>query len=81
MVTCSQYDFIEIACMFKLPVEITLKNGETHQGSAFDTGYDMERQECLFLDVAGERTSFPTEQLIAMRALTENPHFSEITFS
>lgn len=48
MVTCSQYDFIEIACMFKLPVEITLKNGEKHQGSAFDTGYDMERQECLF---------------------------------
>ncbi|MEF1308131.1 Rho-binding antiterminator, partial [Vibrio owensii] len=27
MVTCSQYDFIEIACMFNLPVEITLKNG------------------------------------------------------
>ncbi|MDF4805579.1 Rho-binding antiterminator, partial [Vibrio parahaemolyticus] len=23
MVTCSQYDFIEIACMFKLPIEIT----------------------------------------------------------
>lgn len=32
MVTCNQYDFIEIACMFQLPVEITLKNGESHQG-------------------------------------------------
>ncbi|MEF1212090.1 Rho-binding antiterminator, partial [Vibrio alginolyticus] len=56
MVTCSQYDFIEIACMFKLPIEITLKNGETHQGNAFDTGYDMQRQECLFLDMDGEHT-------------------------
>ncbi|MGR5232836.1 Rho-binding antiterminator [Vibrio rotiferianus] len=80
MVTCSQYDVIEIACMFKLPVEITLKNGETHQGNAFDTGYDMERQECLFLEIEGERTSFPTEQLIAMRALKDNLHFSEVTF-
>ncbi|WP_104025745.1 Rho-binding antiterminator [Vibrio hyugaensis] len=80
MVTCSQYDFIEIACMFKLSVEITLKNGEKHQGKAFNTGYDMERQECLFLERNGERTPFPTEQLIAMKALKDNPHFSEVTF-
>ncbi|HHX8267282.1 TPA: Rho-binding antiterminator [Vibrio diabolicus] len=80
MVTCSQYDFIEIACMFKLPIEITLKNGETHQGNAFDTGYDMQRRECLFLDMDGEHTAFPTEQLVAMRALKANPHFDEVTF-
>ncbi|HHX8494114.1 Rho-binding antiterminator [Vibrio diabolicus] len=80
MVTCSQYDFIEIACMFKLPIEITLKNGETHQGNAFDTGYDMQPQECLFLDMDGEHIAFPTEQLVAMRALKANPHFDEVTF-
>lgn len=80
MVTCNQYDFIEIACMFKLPVEITLKNGETYQGSAFDTGFDLQRQECLFLDINGEHIAFPTENLVAMRALKANPHFSEVTF-
>ncbi|MGP8308814.1 Rho-binding antiterminator [Vibrio sp. YIC-376] len=80
MVTCNQYDFIEIACMFQLPVEITLKNGEIHQGRAFDTGFDMQRQECLFLDVDGEHIAFPTENLLAMRALKANPHFTEVTF-
>ncbi|MBR9789568.1 MAG: transcriptional regulator [Vibrionaceae bacterium] len=80
MVTCNQYDFIEIACMFELPVEITLKNGESHQGRAFDTGFDMQRQECLFLDVDGEHIAFPTEQLLTMRALKANPHFTEVTF-
>lgn len=81
MVTCSQYDFIEIACMFNLPIEIELKNGETHQGCAFDTGYDMQRQECLFLEIEGEHIPFPTEQLVAMKALKDNPHFSDVTFS
>lgn len=80
MVTCNQYDFIEIACMFQLPVEITLKNGETHQGRAFDTGFDMQRQECLFLDINGEHIAFPTENLLAMRALKANSHFTEVTF-
>ncbi|BDR15478.1 Rho-binding antiterminator [Vibrio sp. STUT-A11] len=80
MVTCNQYDFIEIACMFQLPVEITLKNGESHQGRAFDTGFDMLRQECLFLDVDGEHIAFPTELLLTMRALKANPHFTEVTF-
>ncbi|HCG9756026.1 TPA: transcriptional regulator, partial [Vibrio parahaemolyticus] len=47
---------------------------------AFDTGYDMQRQECLFLDMDGEHTAFPTEQLVAMRALKANPHFDEVTF-
>ncbi|CAE6933992.1 COG4568 Transcriptional antiterminator [Vibrio sp. B1REV9] len=80
MVTCNQYDFIELACMFNILIEITLKNGEQHQGKALDTGYDMERQECLFLDVEGEHIAFPTEQLISMKALQENPHFSDVTF-
>ncbi|MGR5236311.1 Rho-binding antiterminator [Vibrio alfacsensis] len=80
MVTCSQYDFIEIACMYDLPVEIEPKNGEKHQGNAFDTGYDMQRQECLFLDIGGEHIPFLTEQLAAMRALEDNPHFSHVIF-
>lgn len=80
MVTCNQYDYIEIACMFKIPIEITLKNGETHQGRAFDTGFDLQRQECLFLDIDGEHIAFPTDHLLAMRALKINPHFTEVTF-
>lgn len=34
----------------------------------------------LILDIEGERISFPTEQLVAMKALKDNPHFSEVTF-
>ncbi|MDF2155849.1 Rho-binding antiterminator [Vibrio sp. CAU 1672] len=80
MITCRQYDYIEIACMYNLPVEITLKNGMKHQGTAFDTGYDMQRQECLFIDVEGEHIALPTEQLLSMTALSNNPHFNQVKF-
>ncbi|WP_246747355.1 Rho-binding antiterminator, partial [Vibrio cholerae] len=28
MVSCSQYDYIELACLFHLPVKLTMKSGE-----------------------------------------------------
>ena len=37
MISCNQYDYIEIACMHNLSIELILKNGDGVCGVATDT--------------------------------------------
>lgn len=49
MISCSQYDYIEIACLYRLPVALTLQDGSVIQGTAKDTGRNAARQSALLL--------------------------------
>ena len=50
MLTCQQYDYIEIACMYRYPTRLHLKNGETVEGTAIDTCRNEQQQECIELE-------------------------------
>lgn len=80
MISCSQYDYVEIACLYKLPLKLALTDGSVVEGTAFDTGYDEHRQEVIILNNADVLTQIPTNTLASMTALTANPHFSHIDF-
>jgi Rho-binding antiterminator len=47
MISCHQYDYIEIACMYHYPVALTLKSGSIIKGIAIDTVRNEARQECI----------------------------------
>lgn len=49
MISCQQYDYIEIACLFHLPIELTLHNGKKVSGVAQTTSYNQNKEECLQL--------------------------------
>ncbi|TBR42478.1 transcriptional regulator [Marinomonas agarivorans] len=49
MISCQQYDYIEIACLFRLPIELTLHTGEKVSGVAQTTSYNQNKEECLQL--------------------------------
>ncbi len=82
MIPCDQHDYIEIACMFHLAVEVQLVSGDTYQGIANNIVLNTHKQECLEL-----RLSHKQSQLIALTDLNRltaeqaNPHFSTINFS
>jgi Rho-binding antiterminator len=85
MISCDLHDYIEIACMYRLPIELQLKDGTTHQGTAMDTTKNASGEECLLL--SNEQTGSSTEsslvildQTKTMRALVSTPHFDVITF-
>jgi len=80
MMTCSNYDYIEIACMYKYPVTLTLKDGSERSGIAWDTTINGNHEECIILKKDSHTETVPLEQVIQMQTRQENPHFQQIIF-
>lgn len=80
MMSCQQYDYIEIACMHKYSLILCLKSGHEIFGIAFDTGINENREECLHILVEGAKQQVALNSLLSMRVKVENPHFNEIVF-
>lgn len=80
MISCQLHDYIEIACMYRFKVRLTLHSGVSLEGVALGTTYNRERQECLLLDTGFGKQFVALDQLKSMQALAENPHFDIVNF-
>ena len=80
MISCAQYDYIEIVCTYHYHIKIHLKSGLTIQGRAIDTKYNESREECLQLEVNGELILVVLDDIQRLEALDKNPHLNVITF-
>jgi Rho-binding antiterminator len=78
MVTCLHYDYIEIACLYRLSIMLTLNSGKTVSGLAQNIVYN--KKECLVLQQDAIELTIETSTLKSMQALTANAHFSVINF-
>lgn len=80
MMNCEQHDYIEIACLYRYPVQLTLTNGEQVSGQALDTVRNDDQAECLKLRIGDEVRLLPLASLIRMSATSPNPHFEQVDF-
>ncbi len=80
MISCDLHDYIEIACMYRMPVELTLLNGDAISGIAHDVRLNDKREECIQLVCDHAATLTPLTQLSMMKALNHNSHFDVINF-
>ncbi|WP_445401775.1 Rho-binding antiterminator [Zobellella sp. An-6] len=80
MMSCDQHDYLEIACLYRYRVRLTLASGERLTGIALDTRRDAQRQECLLLGTDGAEQLVRLAELTRMEALTDNPHFRSVDF-
>lgn len=80
MISCDNYDYIEIACLYKLQVELTLKGNKLVEGIAKDTARDEAREECLLLGQHQGDVLVVLSTIKQMRAINANPHFDIVTF-
>ena len=80
MISCDKHDYIEVACLYRLAVELTLSSGEKYSGQAKDIQLDENRNECILLSLenGGDKT-IPLSDIKQLRALTKNPHFDLVT--
>ena len=84
MISCNHYDYFEIACMHRYPIRLTMKAGEVIEGIAVDMKLNDDRIECIKLSIT--RSDELTESLVILEhiaeieALTENPHFTNVSF-
>lgn len=80
MISCSEYDYIEIVCLYRYPIRLTMKAGEAVEGVALDTLRNEQRNECIKVDVGEDGQLIELSEILKLEVLIENPHFTEITF-
>jgi len=80
MITCDQHDYIEIACMYRYPIKLTLKSGTVIEGVGLDTAFDENRNECIKFDENGVVSLVATDTIASLEARVDNPHFQRVSF-
>ena len=80
MISCGNYDYIEIVCMFKYPLELTMKSGDVICGQALDTTQNPSREECLKLRVDSNDVLVVLDAISTLKVTVENPHFNQVSF-
>lgn len=81
MISCNQYDYVEIACMYRLPLVLAFKDGSTIECIAKDTLTNELKQECMTVVQGNHEEIVILEELKSMRVSIENPHFELIEFN
>ena len=79
VISCELHDFVEVACMYKYQLKLTLKNGEVIEGKAIDI-LSVNQLERLVVDDSGEKKQVDLMVLAKMQVLTPNAKFSEVVF-
>lgn len=81
MISCNDYDYIEIVCLYRYPVRLTLKSGQIIEGKALDTARNQEKQEAIKLDQNGVEQLVVLDDLSLVEVLVDNPHFNKKSFA
>jgi len=80
MISCGQYDYIEIACMHHYKIRITMKSSTVIEGIAMDTTRDESRNECIKIGTSESETLVVLNDISKLEVLSENRQFSEVVF-
>ncbi|MEH6450395.1 MAG: Rho-binding antiterminator [Oleispira sp.] len=81
MITCDQHDYIEIACTFRYPIKITMKQGAIIECIALDTKLNENRSECIKVDIKGDECLLALNEISSLEVCIENPHFQTVSFN
>ena len=81
MISCNDYDYIEIVCMHRYPVKLTLKTGEVIECTALDTQLNDAREECVKVVAEGTELLIVLDTITTLEVTVDNPHFKEISFN
>lgn len=72
MINCSDYDYVEIACMHRYPVRLSMKNGDIIEGTALDTARNEAKAECIKISESSGERLVELDQIARMEVLTTN---------
>jgi Rho-binding antiterminator len=81
VISCSDYDYVEIACLYRYPITLTLMTGEIIEGVAADTARDENKRECIKVICADGSMLVVLDELEHLEVAIENPHFTKVSFT
>ena len=80
MISCAEYDAIEIVCMYYYPIRLTLKSGEELECKAMDTQRNPDGEECIKVKTEGFDHLIVLASISILEICVENPHFKIVAF-
>ncbi|GAB3489096.1 Rho-binding antiterminator [Marinomonas epiphytica] len=76
MLTCQQYDYIELVCMYRYPVKLIMEFGEVVLGTAWDTTRnDLGEESIKLKGLDGEEKIHALHEILELEVMEDNPHF------
>ena len=81
MISCQQYDYIEIACMYRYPVKLTMKSGTVIEAKALDTARNDNREECIKVLMDGNEKLIVLDDIAMIEVTQSNPHFQTVSLN
>jgi Rho-binding antiterminator len=81
MISCNEHDYIEIVCMQRYPIKLTMKTGEVITGIALDTQFNNNRDECIQVNVGGHNRLFVLTAISSLEVRIKNPHVQRVSFA
>ncbi|MGB5997503.1 Rho-binding antiterminator [Marinomonas sp.] len=80
MITCHEYDYVEIVCLFHYPIRLTMASGGWIEGVALDTARNENRAECIKIQTDNGVQLVVLAELVKLAITIDNPHFTEVSF-
>lgn len=80
MISCENYDYIELVCTYRYPIVLHLRSGESVAGVGIDTSVNEQREECITLVANGSHLMVPLNQIAELEVTVDNPHISKVEF-
>ncbi|MGB7390432.1 Rho-binding antiterminator [Marinomonas sp.] len=80
MITCHEYDYVEIVCLFHYPIRLTMTSGGWIEGVALDTARNENRAECIKIQTDNGVQLVVLAALVKLAITIDNPHFTEVSF-
>lgn len=80
MISCNEYDYVEIACMYRYPIKLMMKTGEVIECIALDTHYNSDREECIKVSIERTESEVIIDNISKLEVCIENPHFKQVCF-
>lgn len=81
MISCSDYDYIEIVCLYHYPICLVMKSGDIINGTALDTQRNEDRVECIKISSDDTEVLVILDDIAMLKVCVGNPHFNEVYFS
>ncbi|MFT2092414.1 Rho-binding antiterminator [Paraglaciecola sp. 2405UD69-4] len=80
MLSCSQYDELEVVCLYRYPIELVLKDSSSLEGVAIDIQYNTLRQECLTVQIIDGKKYIPFNDVLRLNVCVKNAKVQQISF-
>ncbi len=81
MISCEQYDYIEVACMYNYKLKLNLKSGAEIYGVAIDTARNDQSEECIKIKIDDQYRLIILDSISYMQVLDVNASFASVRFS